>query len=184
MEKWMNDPNGFIFYKGEYHLFYQHNPFDVVWGPMHWGHAVSKDLTNWDHLDIALEPDHLGAIFSGTTVADNNNCSGLFDDDTGGMIAYYTSHLERDEISYLEVQSMAYSSDNGRTWQKYEGNPIVKNPGIKDFRDPKVFFHKEAGKWVMMLAAGNKVMFYNSYDMKNWEYAGEFGERIGVSTGI
>jgi len=183
VKNWMNDPNGLVYYQGEYHLFYQHNPFDNVWGPMHWGHAVSKDLLNWEHLDIALKPDELGTIFSGSAVVDEKNSSRLFEDENGGLVAFYTNHYEEGG-QVRETQSMAYSKDRGRTWIKYDKNPIIENPGIKDFRDPKVFYHKDTGKWIMILSAGNKAMIYISENLKDWQYVSEFGENLGAKTGI
>jgi fructan beta-fructosidase len=141
-KNWSNDPNGMVYYQGEYHLFYQYNPADVVWGPMHWGHAVSKDLIHWEHLPIALEPDQkLGMIFSGSAVVDKNDTTGFFDGGEG-LVAIYTTHLEREE-GPLQQQAIAYSKDNGRSWTKYEGNPVIKNYGVEDFRDPKVIWHQE-----------------------------------------
>ncbi|MBK6500666.1 MAG: glycoside hydrolase family 32 protein [Saprospiraceae bacterium] len=134
---WMNDPNGMLYYNGEYHLFYQYFPDSTVWGPMHWGHAVSKDMVTWDDLPIALYPDSLGLIFSGSAVID------------------WKKRLD------FQTQSIAYSNDNGRTWTKYEQNPVIKNPGIKDFRDPKVIWHEATQKWVLVLAAKDRVKFYH-----------------------
>lgn len=178
-EKWMNDPNGMVYYEGEYHLFYQHNPHDNEWGPMYWGHAVSKDMVKWEHLDIALEPDELGTIFSGSAVVDWNDTTGFFDD-SDGLVAIFTHNGDKGQ-----QQSIAYSKDNGRTWKKFEGNPVIPNDGeIKDFRDPKVFWHEDTKKWVMAIAAGKKVMFYNSSDLIEWEYLSEFGEGIGAQGGV
>ncbi|RCW56205.1 MULTISPECIES: glycoside hydrolase family 32 protein [Halanaerobium] len=178
-KNWSNDPNGLVFYQGEYHLFYQYNPNDVIWGPMHWGHAVSKDLIHWEHLPIALEPDdELGMIFSGSAVVDKNDSTGFFDGGEG-LVAIYTTHLER-EKGPLQQQAIAYSKDKGRSWTKYAGNPVIKNYGVADFRDPKVFWHKESQKWVMIVTCADRVRFYNSPDLKDWNYLSEFGQEIGI----
>ncbi|MCA0754989.1 glycoside hydrolase family 32 protein [Paenibacillus sp. N4] len=174
----MNDPNGLVYFKGEYHLFYQYNPFGNEWGNMSWGHAISKDLVHWKHLPVALEPDHLGMIFSGSAVVDERNTSGFFTDKSGGLVAIYTSSGE------TQQQSIAYSTDNGRTWTKYAGNPVIPNPGIKDFRDPKVFWHNQTQRWIMVLSAGDKVMFYASPNLKTWTYLSEFGAKDGDHSGV
>jgi len=143
---WMNDPNGMVYYNGEYHLFYQYFPDSTVWGPMHWGHAVSKDMVTWDDLPIALYPDSLGLIFSGSAVIDWKNTSGFGVNGNPPMVAIFTHHNmdgERAKRLDFQTQSIAYSNDNGRTWTKYEQNPVIKNPGIKDFRDPKVIWHED-----------------------------------------
>ena len=184
-EKWMNDPNGMVYYEGEYHLFYQYYPDSNVWGPMHWAHAVSPDLVHWEHLPIALEPDSLGYIFSGSAVVDWNNTSGFGKDGNPPMIAIYTYHLmagERAKTNDFQYQAIAYSNDKGRTWTKYEGNPVIPNTEkIKDFRDPKVFWHKETEKWVMIFARGDRVRIYNSDDLKSWTLTSEFGEGFSIA---
>ncbi len=175
---WMNDPNGMVFYEGEYHLFYQYYPDSTVWGPMHWGHAVTKDLVHWEHLPIALYPDSLGYIFSGSAVIDWNNTSGLGVNGQAPMIAIFTHHHmagEKAKTNTFQYQSIAYSNDKGRSWTKYKGNPVVANPGIKDFRDPKVFWHKDSQKWVMLFAAYDKVRIYNSPNLIDWTYTSSFG---------
>ena len=175
---WMNDPNGMVYHEGEYHLFYQFYPDSNVWGPMHWGHAVSKDMVHWEHLPIALYPDSLGLIFSGSAVVDHNNTSGLGENGNVPMIAIFTHHNmegERAGRKDYQYQSIAFSNDNGRTWEKYHGNPVVANPGIKDFRDPKVIWHKESKQWIMVFAAYDKVMIYNSPNLIDWTFASEFG---------
>ncbi|WP_429665660.1 GH32 C-terminal domain-containing protein [Bacillus gobiensis] len=169
---WMNDPNGMVFFEGEYHLFYQYYPYGTTWGPMHWGHAVSKDLVNWEHLPMALLPDENGWIFSGSAVIDKNNTAGF---GQNAMVAIFT-HADGPK----QVQSIAYSLDKGRTWTKYQGNPVMPNPPIADWRDPKVFWHDGTQKWVMTLAAKDKIMFYTSPDLKNWSYASEFGPDGGI----
>jgi fructan beta-fructosidase len=181
---WMNDPNGMVYYDGEYHLFYQYHPFGTTWGPMHWGHAVSKDLIHWDHLPIALAPDENGAIFSGSAVVDWNDTTDFFDGKSG-LVAIFT-HADHYPGSDRprQRQSLAYSTDNGRTWTKYEGNPVLVEENITDFRDPKVFWHEETNKWVMILAAGNHVRFYTSKDLKTWNFASEFGQEAGSHAGV
>lgn len=184
---WMNDPNGMVFLDGEYHLFYQHYPDSNVWGPMHWGHAVSTDLVHWQHLPIALYPDSLGYIFSGSAVADTNNTSGLGTKDNPPLVAIYTYHDivgERAGRNDYQTQGIAYSIDKGRTWKKYDRNPVLKNPGQRDFRDPKVIWHKETNKWVMALASGDHIAFYSSSDLKEWTAESEFGQGIGAHGGV
>lgn len=178
-QHWLNDPNGLVYFEGEYHLFYQHHPHSSIWGPMHWGHAVSKDLITWEELDIALYPDEHGTVFSGSAVVDWNNTSGFFPDKTG-MVAVYTSHLEPAATSpAVQRQSLAYSHDNGRTWSKYEGNPVLSHAEKADFRDPKVFWSEEHGKWVMVLATDQTITFYSSLNLREWSLESEFGEGAG-----
>ncbi|SDI67545.1 glycoside hydrolase family 32 protein [Alteribacillus bidgolensis] len=174
---WMNDPNGLVYYKGEYHLFYQYHPNSKKWGPMHWGHAVSRDLLSWEHLPIALFPDENGLIFSGSCVVDWNNTSGFFEEE--GLVAMFT-HADGD----IQSQSIAYSKDRGRTWKKYDGNPVIKNPGITDFRDPKVLWHEETEQWIMVLTIGRKVRFYSSSNLIEWNIISEFGAGWGAQVGI
>ena len=148
-EKWMNDPNGMVFYNGVYHLFYQYYPDSTVWGPMHWGHATSTDMVRWEHQPIALFPDSLGYIFSGSAVVDSNNTSGFGKDGKIPLVAIFTHHDpigEKKGSQVYQNQSLAYSLDDGKTWTKFSGNPVLKNPGIKDFRDPKVFWYAPAKK--------------------------------------
>ena len=186
-ENWMNDPNGMFFYEGEYHLFYQHYPDSNVWGPMHWGHAVSKNLIHWEHLPIALFPDTLGYIFSGSAVVDKNNTSGFGTKDNPPIVAIYTYHNVEGEktgaIDY-QTQGIAYSIDKGRTWKKYEQNPVLGNPGIKDFRDPKVDWNDDIKGWLMALAVKDHVEFYSSPDLKQWKKLSEFGKTEGVHDGV
>lgn len=180
--KWMNDPNGMVYVDGEYHLFYQHFPDSTVWGPMHWGHAVSKDLIHWEHLPIALYPDSLGCIFSGSAVVDINNTSGFGKDGKAPMVAIFTYHDfvgEKAGRNTFQNQGIAYSNDKGRTWEKFIGNPVLKNPGIRDFRDPKVMWHEASKKWIMTLATLKTISFFSSPDLKNWTKESEFGEGVG-----
>ncbi|KAA6452135.1 glycoside hydrolase family 32 protein [Bacillus swezeyi] len=176
---WMNDPNGMVYYAGEYHLFYQYHPYGLQWGPMHWGHAVSKDLVRWEHLPVALSPDDKGTIFSGSAVVDWNNTSGFQTGKEKPLVAIYTQDREG-----VQAQSIAYSNDKGRTWTKYSGNPVIPNQGKKDFRDPKVFWHEETKKWVMVIAAGDRILIYTSSNLKEWTYASEFGQGHGSHEGV
>ena len=173
---WMNDPNGLVYLDGEYHLFYQYNPDSTVWGPMHWGHAVSRDLIHWEQLPIALSPDSLGTIFSGSVVFDKENTSGLGTKDNPPLVAIFTHDgrfINKPEREKLQEQSLAFSNDKGRTWTKYKGNPVLHSLNI-DFRDPKVIWHEPTQKWVMTLAAGHKIMFFNSPNLKDWSLTGTF----------
>jgi len=185
--QWMNDPNGMVYYEGEYHLFYQHYPDSNVWGPMHWGHAVSSDMVHWEHLPIALYPDSLGYIFSGSAVIDKNNTSGLGSVDNPPMVAIFTYHDPKGEKSGrndYQTQGLAYSLDKGRTWTKYANNPVLMNPGIRDFRDPKVSWNPDADKWIMILAAKDHVNMYSSPDLLDWSLESEFGRSIGAHGGV
>jgi len=170
---WMNDPNGLVYYKGKYHLFYQHHPNDILWGPMHWGHAISRDLVNWQHLPIALPPDENGSIFSGSTVIDWQNTAGFGKE---AMVAIFTHYNDGHQS-----QSLAYSNDQGLSWVKYAGNPILLSPKDPDFRDPKVFRYKDW--WLMSLASGNMILFYISTDLIHWEPSGSFGDH-GSTDGV
>ncbi len=184
---WMNDPNGMVYYEGEYHLFYQHHPDDVVWGPMHWGHAVSTDLVHWEHLPIALYPDEYGYIFSGSAVVDWKNTSGFGSKHNPPLIAIFTYHDvdgEQAGNNDYQTQGIAYSIDKGRSWTKYENNPVLPNPGIKDFRDPKVIWYEPDQKWIMTLAAHDNVRFYSSPNLKDWIFESEFGKGIGAHGGV
>lgn len=171
---WMNDPNGMFYKDGVWHLYYQYNPYGSMWGNMHWGHASSKDLIHWEHHPVALQPDALGAIFSGSCVVDSNNTAGF---GKNAIIAFYTSASDR------QMQSMAYSTDNGMTFKKYNANPIVTS-SLRDFRDPKVIWHEESKKWIMVLAAGQEMQFYSSTDLKEWTYESSFGQGHGCHDGV
>jgi fructan beta-fructosidase len=186
-EKWMNDPNGMVYFNNKYHLFYQYYPDSTVWGPMHWGHAISKDLVHWEHQPIALYPDTLGFIFSGSAVADVNNTSGFGKGGKTPLVAIFTHHDPKGEkagTNTFENQSIAYSLDEGKTWTKYENNPVVKNPGIKDFRDPKVSWYEAGKKWIMTLATLDHITFYSSPDLKNWTKESVFGKEVGAHGGV
>lgn len=182
-ENWMNHPNGMVYYEGEYHLFYQYYPEDIKWGPMHWGHAISTDLVNWEHLPIALEPDELGHIFSGSAVVDWNNTTGFGTEENPALVAMFTYHdIEGEKAGKhdFQTQGLAYSTDKGRTWTKHKGNPVIPNTeNIHDFRDPKVFWNEATEKWVMVLAAFDIIKIYTSDDMKSWTFASDFGQGHG-----
>lgn len=186
-QQWMNDPNGMVYYDGEYHLFYQHYPDSTIWGPMHWGHAISRDLIHWEHLPIALYPDSLGYIFSGSAVVDRNNTSGLGTAEQPPLVAIFTYHDpqgEREGSLTFQTQGITYSNDRGRTWTKYEGNPVLSNPGIRDFRDPKVFWYEPAQRWIMALAVADHIRFYSSPDLLSWTYTSSFGQDVGAKGGV
>ena len=171
---WMNDPNGMFYKDGEWHLCYQWNPYGSQWENMTWGHSVSKDLIHWDHLPTAIEPDAVGTIFSGSCVVDKNNSAGYGKD---AIIAFYTSAAES------QTQSMAYSTDGGRTFKKYEKNPVVTS-GVPDFRDPHLFWHEGTRKWIMPLAVGQEMQFYSSANLKDWRYESSFGKEYGNHGGV
>ena len=171
---WMNDPNGMVYKDGEYHLYFQYNPYGSKWGNMHWGHSVSTDLIHWNHLKPAIARDTLGHIFSGSTVVDKNNTAGYGDN---ALIALYTSASDE----HGQIQCMAYSTDDGRTYTKYEKNPVlVPFDGLKDFRDPKVFWYEPDKKWVMIVSADKEMRFYASQNLKDWEYMSAFGKGYGA----
>ncbi len=185
--KWMNDPNGLVYLDGEYHLFYQHHPYSNKWGPMHWGHAVSRDLLHWANLPIALYPDKHGAIFSGSAVFDRDNTSGLGSAAHPPLVAIFAYHdhaIEKQGGIKVESQGIAYSLDRGRTWTKYAGNPVLKNPGLRDFRDPKVFWMSSIHEWIMTIAVKDHVSFYSSKDLRHWIHESDFGQGIGQHGGV
>lgn len=170
---WMNDPNGMVYKDGEYHLYFQYNPYGSKWGNMHWGHAVSKDLVHWEHLDPAIARDPVGHIFSGSSVVDKKNTAGFGKD---AIIAIYTNN----SVNHDEVQCIAYSNDNGRTFTKYEGNPVLTPfDGLKDFRDPKVFWYEKGKCWYMIVSADKETRFYKSKNLKKWDYVSAFGKGWG-----
>jgi fructan beta-fructosidase len=184
---WINDPNGMVYYKGTYHLFFQYHPYSSVWGPMHWGHATSKDMIHWKEQPIAIYPDSIGTIFSGSAVVDKNNTSGFGKKGQVPLVAIYTSHNhkgEKEGRNDFQNQSLSYSLDNGNTWIKYSDNPVLKNPGITDFRDPKVMWYEPQEKWIMTLATKDRITFYSSKDLKSWMKESEFGATIGAHGGV
>ncbi len=165
---WNNDPNGLVFFEGEYHLFYQHNPYEIQWQNMHWGHAVSTDLMHWTELQEALYPDHLGTMFSGSAVIDYKNTSGFQSGTTPVMVAIYTA--DRPE---KETQCIAYSNDKGRTWTKYDKNPVIDSRdkwNSRETRDPKVFWYEPDQNWVMVLYEKDGNSIYTSANLKEWNF--------------
>ncbi len=171
---WMNDPNGMVYKDGEYHLYYQYNPYGSKWGNMHWGHSISKDLIHWDHTDQAIARDTLGQIFSGSSVIDVNNTAGY---GKNTIVSFYTSASEKNG----QIQCMAYSTDNGRTFTKYEKNPVLTPfDGLKDFRDPKVFWYAPKKRWYMIVSADKEMRFYSSKNLKEWTYVSGFGKGYGA----
>jgi levanase/fructan beta-fructosidase len=184
---WMNDPNGMFYKNGYYHLYYQHYPDSNVWGPMHWGHAISTDMITWVEKPIALYPDEKGYIFSGSAVVDEKNTSGFGTLENPPIVAMFTYHdMVKEKVGAINYQSqgIAYSLNEGLTWTKYEQNPIIKNPNIKDFRDPKITWDAIHQQWLMVLASGDEVYFYTSKNLKDWNKISEFGKRIGAHGGV
>lgn len=171
---WMNDPNGMFYKDGEWHLYYQYNPYGSLWENMTWGHSVSKDLVHWEALPLAIEADALGTIFSGSCVVDKDNTAGF---GKNAVIAFYTSAGES------QTQSMAYSTDGGRTFNKYEKNPVVTF-NAPDFRDPKVFWYDGTNRWIMMLAVGQEMQIWSSANLKDWQKESSFGSEYGNHGGV
>lgn len=176
---WMNDPNGMFYKDGVYHLYFQYNPYGSVWGNMHWGHSTSTDLMHWKFEGCAIVPDAWGAIFSGSCVVDHENTAGFGKE---AVVAFYTS-AKATPWGDVQSQSMAYSLDNGKTFTKYEGNPILTS-SEKDFRDPKVFWYAPGKHWVMMLAVGQHMEIYSSVNLKEWKKESEFGAMQGAHGGV
>lgn len=165
---WINDPNGMIFYEGEYHLFYQHNPYEREWENMSWGHAVSRDMIHWEELPTALSPDSLGTMFSGSTVIDYANTAGFNQGNVPAMVAFFT--VDNPE---KQIQCMAYSLDKGRTWTKYNRNPLIDSKAkwnSKDTRDPRVFWYQPGSHWVLVLNERDGHSIYTSKNLKEWNY--------------
>lgn len=171
---WMNDPNGMFYKDGVWHLYFQHNPYGSQWENMTWGHSTSTDLVNWKFEGDAILPDALGTIFSGSSVVDKNNTAGFGE---GAVVALYTSAGEN------QTQSMAYSTDNGKTFTKYEGNPVITS-NVPDFRDPHMFWNEDIKKWNMILAAGQQMDIYTSENLKDWTYESSFGGSYGNHGGV
>lgn len=176
---WMNDPNGMFYKDGVYHLYFQYNPYGAVWGNMHWGHSTSTDLMHWKFEGCAIVPDAWGAIFSGSCVVDHENTAGFGKE---AVVAFYTS-AKSTPWGDIQMQSMAYSLDNGKTFTKYEGNPILTS-SEKDFRDPKVFWYVPGKHWVMILAVGQHMEIYSSVNLKEWKKESEFGAMQGAHGGV
>ena len=176
-EHWTNDPNGLIYFEGEYHLFFQYNPFGDQWGHMSWGHAASRDLLRWEQLPVAIPESDGVMIFTGSTVIDERNSSGFCSGGKPCMVAIYTGHTPaRPGHAGLQTQNLAYSNDRGRTWTKYSRNPVL-DLKLSDFRDPKVFWSRQTQEWVMVVSLPNdhKVRFYGSSNLKDWKLQSEFG---------
>ena len=165
---WMNDPNGMFYKDGVFHLYYQYNPYGSQWENMTWGHSTSRDLIHWEAQPIAIEPDALGDVFSGSCVVDKRN---------NEVVAMYTS------AGKSQVQSIAFSKDNGQTFEKYAGNPVLVS-SEEDFRDPKAFWNPEIQKWNLILAVGQEMRIYSSADMKEWTYESSFGKELGCHDGV
>jgi len=189
-KNWMNDPNGLVYHDGTYHLFHQYNPEGDTWGHMSWNHATSEDLVHWDHQGVAIPEEGNEMIFSGSAVVDHENTSGFGEGDEAPLVAVYTSHYTQDtteagvEEPYKQAQSLAYSTDGGETWTKYEGNPVLDHPD-PDFRDPNVFWYEPEQTWIMavVLSTQHKVQFYESDDLKEWTPLSDFGP-AGATGGI
>ena len=171
---WMNDPNGMFYKDGVWHLYFQHNPYGSQWENMTWGHSTSTDLLHWTFEGEAVEPDAWGAIFSGSAVVDHNNTAGFGKD---AVVAMYTTAAEN------QTQSMAYSTDNGASFTKFAGNPVVTG-SVPDFRDPHMFWNEDAKCWNMILAAGQQMNIYSSTDLKSWNYESSFGSGYGCHDGV
>lgn len=176
---WMNDPNGMFYKDGVYHLYFQYNPYGSMWANMTWGHSTSRDLVHWTYEGTSIVPDAWGAIFSGSCVVDHENTAGF---GKGAVVAFYTS-AKSTPWGDVQSQSMAYSLDNGKTFTKYEGNPILTS-SERDFRDPKVFWYAPGKHWVMMLAVGQHMEIYSSVNLKDWKKESEFGAMQGAHGGV
>ena len=163
---WMNDPNGMFYKDGVWHLYYQYNPYGSQWENMHWGHSTSKDLVHWEAQPLTFEPDWLGSIFSGSCITNGSD-----------VVAFYTS------AGHHQTQSMAVSKDNGLTFVKYEGNPVITSDK-PDFRDPNVFWYESTKRWIMILAVGQEMQIYSSADLKDWKYESSFGQEYGNHSGV
>ncbi|MFW5706483.1 MAG: GH32 C-terminal domain-containing protein [Bacteroidota bacterium] len=177
-QNWLNDPNGLVYFNGEYHMFYQYNPYGNNWGNMSWGHAVSTDLVHWQHLPVAIPVVGNVMAFSGSAVVDRNNTSGFGTGDSPPLVAIYTA------ADGNQRQNLAYSNDNGRTWTNYAGNPVL-NLFDDDFRDPKVFWHEPTSRWIMVVAlsARHRIRLYASTNLKDWEFLHDFGN-AGDQSGV
>ncbi|TDP01907.1 glycoside hydrolase family 32 protein [Marinomonas balearica] len=180
---WINDPNGLIYMDGEWHLFYQYYPFGTTWGPMHWGHAVSRDLLEWTHLPIALAPDQNGQCFSGSSIVDSNNTSGLFENPSPhNFVSLYTNTIGLTQVqdNGLQAQSIATSTDGRAFKQHADINPVAPNEGIQHFRDPKVFWHDASEKWIMVVTEGQCIGIYGSINLTKWNKLSTWGNDEGV----
>lgn len=176
---WMNDPNGMFYKDGVYHLYFQHNPYGSTWGNMNWGHSYSTDLVHWTYAGDAITPDAWGTVFSGSAVVDKDNSAGF---GRNAIVAFYTS-AKPTPWGDAQMQSIAYSTDDGKTFEKYPGNPVITSTE-KDFRDPHVFRHEATGRWIMILAAGQEMRIYSSANLKDWTYESSFGKEYGSHAGV
>ena len=176
---WMNDPNGMFYKDGVWHLYFQHNPYGSTWGNMTWGHSTSTDLVHWQYEGDPVMADALGAVFSGSSVVDKDNTAGL---GAGTIVSFYTS-AKSSPWGDVQMQSMAYSTDGGKTFTKYDGNPIITSTA-RDFRDPKVFWYAPGKHWVMMLAVGQEMQIWSSANLKDWKYESSFGQKQGAHGGV
>lgn len=176
---WMNDPNGMFYKDGVYHLYFQHNPYGSTWGNMTWGHSTTTDLVNWSFEGDAIKPDAWGAVFSGSAVVDHDNTAGFGED---AIVAFYTS-AKTSRWGDTQMQSMAYSLDNGETFVKCDNNPVITS-SKRDFRDPKVFWYAPGKHWVMILAGGQEMDIYSSKNLKDWKYESSFGAKQGAHGGV
>ncbi|EGC21317.1 GH32 C-terminal domain-containing protein [Prevotella multiformis] len=171
---WMNDPNGMFYKDGVYHLCYQYNPYGSKWGNMHWGHAISRDLIHWKEVEPTIARDPMGHIFSGSAVIDKEGTAKYGKD---AIVALYTSASDKNG----QIQCMAYSTDGGYTFHKYPGNPVLTPfDGLKDFRDPKVFWYAPLKKWYMIVSADKEMRFYSSPNLRDWTYISAFGQGYGA----
>lgn len=177
---WMNDPNGMFYLDGTWHLFYQYNPYGSMWGNMHWAHSTSTDLINWQPQPIALTPDAWGTMFSGSCIVDHNNTTGF---GKNAVVAMYTASRPTPFGGDVQAQCLAYSTDGGYTFTKYEGNPVLTGTE-KDFRDPNMFWNDEIGAWNLILACGQEMHIYSSPDLKTWKEESRFGAGLGCHDGV
>lgn len=177
---WMNDPNGMFYKDGIWHLYYQYNPYGSLWGNLHWGHSTSRDLLHWEAQPEALAPDVWGLMFSGSAVVDYENTAGF---GRGAVVALYTTSRPTPFGGDVQAQAIAYSTDGGLTFRKYEGNPVL-TAEEKDFRDPKVFWNEETGCWNLILAAGQEMQIFSSPNLKEWKLESRFGREYGNHGGI
>jgi fructan beta-fructosidase len=180
---WMDGPAGLVFSDGEYHLFYRYNTEGTENNPRHWGHAVSPDLIRWNELPVALSPEGEGATGYGSVVVDAHNTSGLGTAGNPPLVAIYT-YTNYSEDANGPSQRLAYSTDKGNTWITYGENPVIANPGIRDFHDPQVFWYEPSGHWVMVVAVEGRIRLYTSPDLKEWAYASEFGTGLDTEDNI
>lgn len=186
----MNDPNGLVWHAGRWHLFYQYHPHSRLWGPMHWGHASSTDLRQWQDHGVALAPDDAGMVFSGSAVFDADNTSGLGTAGVPPLVALYTLHDEAAAqvgSTAFQHQALAWSLDGGAHWQRLPGPPVLPNPGLpgtRDFRDPKLLWLPERRRWLMALAVGDHIAFHSSADLRHWVHESDFGAGLGAHDGV